>query len=97
MGNGSFPQKLKELRKKHKYTQHMLEILTGIDRTTISAYEKGTREPSFKNLIILADFFKVSLDYLCGRTNRDILDITNEDALTKKKLIAVLNNINKGD
>ena len=89
MGNGSFPQKLKELRKKHKYTQHMLEILTGIDRTTISAYEKGTREPSFKNLIILAD--------LCGRTNRDILDITNEDALTKKKLIAVLNNINKGD
>lgn len=93
MGNKSFSKKLKELRKSHKYTQYMLEILTGIDRTTISAYENGTREPSYKNLIILADFFKVSIDYLCGRTDRIIIDITNENNLTQKKIIALLSNI----
>lgn len=91
MTNEAFSKTLKELRKSRKYTQIMLEILTGIDRTTISSYENGTRDPSYKNLIILADFFKVSVDCLCGRTNRIILDITDESSLTQKKIIALLN------
>lgn len=90
MENKPFSKNLKELRKSYRYTQYMLEILTGIDRTTISAYENGTREPSYKNLIILADFFKVSIDYLCGRTSRILIDITNENDLTQKKIIALL-------
>jgi len=32
-------------------------------------YEYGTREPAHKNLIALADYFDVSLDYLVGRSD----------------------------
>ena len=42
---------------------------TGIEQTTISKYERGERIPTTDNLIILADFFNTSMDYLMGRTD----------------------------
>lgn len=91
MENKSFCKTLKMLRKEYKISQYLVEKNTNIDRTTISAYENGTRDPSYKNLLILADFFKVSLDFLCGRSDHIILDITNENTITQKKIIALLN------
>ncbi len=35
---------------------------------TYQRYEKGEREPSSTQLIALADYFDVSLDYLVGRS-----------------------------
>ena len=32
-------------------------------------YEQGKNEPNIEKLILLADFFDVSLDYLMGRTD----------------------------
>ena len=80
--------RLKDLRIEHKYTQSIVEELTGLDRTTISAYELGVREPSVDSLIKLADIYHVSLDYLCGRENRRNIDTTNLDATLHNKLIA---------
>lgn len=40
----SFSNIIKELREQKNFTQKMVEELTGIDRTTISAYEKGKSE-----------------------------------------------------
>ena len=88
-----FGKRLKKIRKDRGYTQIIVEKITGIDRSTISAYERGERKPSYDNLIILARLYKVSIDYLCGRTDRIIIDITNEDNLTQKKIIALLSNI----
>ena len=59
--------------------------VTGIDRTTISAYELAKREPSVSNLISLANYYKVTLDFLCGRNQRMIIDITDLDELSKIK------------
>jgi len=36
---------------------------------TVSRYETGTREPALQELIKIADYFHVSLDYLLERTN----------------------------
>jgi len=33
-------------------------------------YERGKRDPDSAKLILLADFFDVSLDYLLGRTDQ---------------------------
>ena len=33
-------------------------------------YEEGKAEPSIKKILLLADFFDVSIDYLVGRTDR---------------------------
>lgn len=34
-----------------------------------SRYERGTRTIPVEHLLILADFYKVSTDYILGRTN----------------------------
>ncbi len=59
---------LKKLRKERKMTQIALQIATGIDQALLSKYETGDRIPTTENLLILADFYRVSLDYLLCRT-----------------------------
>ena len=86
---------LKYLRKKKNVTQISAEKMTGIDRTTISAYELAKREPSVSNLISLANYYKVTLDFLCGRTQRMTVDITDLDEFSKNKIISIINNEDK--
>ena len=38
-------------------------------QNTLSRYETGKREADYKTLILFADYFDVSLDYLLGRTD----------------------------
>lgn len=62
-----FTERLKELRLKKGLTQTELGEKVGVTKQTIINYEKGTTEPSFENLIKLADLLEVSLDWLFGR------------------------------
>ncbi len=39
----------------------------GMAYTTYVSYEKGDREPNSESLVLLANFFNVSVDYLLGR------------------------------
>ena len=61
--------RLKELRKKRRITQQRLAIELSMSQNTISRYETGEREADYKTLILLADYFQVSIDYLLERTN----------------------------
>lgn len=61
--------RLKELRKKKHMTQQRLAIELNISQNTISRYETGANEADYKTLILLADYFQVSIDYLLERTN----------------------------
>ena len=49
-------------------TQAQLAEITGKTRQTISQYVNGISEPGYDTLVKIADHFKVSLDYLLGRT-----------------------------
>lgn len=62
-----FPQRLKELRLKKGLTQKDIADLVHVNRVTYTNWEKGNREPSFENLVKLADLLEVSLDWLFGR------------------------------
>ena len=62
-----FPQRLKEVRIKRGLTQTELGEKVGVKQNTFTNWEKGKREPSFENLIKLADLLEVSLDWLFGR------------------------------
>ena len=65
--------KLKELRKKRNITQLKLAMDLNMNQNTISRYETGQREAGYSDLIKIADYFEVSLDYLLERTdNPDI-------------------------
>lgn len=39
----------------------------GMAESTVSLYESGKRCPDIQTMIRFADYFNVSLDYLCGR------------------------------
>lgn len=49
-------------------TQIAVQMATGIDQALLSKYENGTRTPTTDNLLLLADFYRVSIDYLLCRT-----------------------------
>ena len=60
---------LKALRKAKKKTQLQVQIDTGIEQALLSKYETGLRVPPTETLIILADYYNVSMDYIMGRTD----------------------------
>lgn len=65
MKNG-FKENLKLLRLENNITQPKLATAIGVSSGLISLWENGLREPTMSNLIALAKFFHVSIDYLVG-------------------------------
>lgn len=66
-----FPaDRIRQLRKDSGMTQSQLALRLGIDRTTLTKYETGERKPDISAMYSIADFFKVSIEYLTGRSNQ---------------------------
>lgn len=69
-----FGQRLKELRKeKFGSMDKFCEVFSkatdcALSKASLSRWEQGTQEPSLSYLVLLADFFCVSPDYLMGRS-----------------------------
>ena len=61
--------RLRELRKAQGISQLKLAMDLNTNQNTISRYETGEREPGITELITLADYFDVSVDYLLKRTD----------------------------
>ena len=64
-----FNKRLSSLRMKEGIRQSELARQIGVAKSTISAYESCKTKPSIEVAILLANYFKVSLDYLFGRTD----------------------------
>ncbi|MFL0196453.1 helix-turn-helix domain-containing protein [Clostridium sp. WILCCON 0269] len=64
----SFGKRLKQLREEKELTQEELGKIVNLSKPTISKYEKDIIEANNSTLTMLADFFKVSTDYLLCRT-----------------------------
>lgn len=65
----NFAERIKELRLEQGMSQDTLGEIIGVKRFAVSTYERGQNYPEVRNLIILADYFGVSTDYLLGRTD----------------------------
>ena len=61
--------RLRELRKAKGISQLKLAMELNTNQNTISRYETGEREPGINELIGIANYFNVSVDYLLGRTD----------------------------
>ena len=55
--------RLKEIRKAKGISQLKLAMELNTSQNTISRYETGEREPGLVELINIADYFDVSIDY----------------------------------
>lgn len=59
--------RLRDLREDHDMTQAQIAAILGIDQRVYSIYETGKRDIPLPLLVTLADYYKVSTDYLLGR------------------------------
>lgn len=62
--------RLKDLREDRDLTQEFVGSLLNTTQQQYSKYENGVQEIPVHHLIILAKYYKTSLDYLVGLTNR---------------------------
>lgn len=64
-----FAKRLKELREEKGLSQSELarELGKEISNSALSLWELGKRIPRLDVVVILADYFRVSIDYLAGR------------------------------
>ena len=56
--------RLKEIRKKRGISQLKLAMDLNMNQNSISRYETGEREADYATLILFADYFNVSIDFL---------------------------------
>ena len=59
--------RIRELREESGLKLKELSKIIGVSESTMSLYENGKHEPDYTTLIKIADYFKVSLDYLLCR------------------------------
>ncbi len=62
-------ERLRKLRKDRKVLQQTMADELGVSLRSYQFYESGEYDPNLPNLIALADYFQVSLDYLVGRSD----------------------------
>ena len=59
---------LRKLRMNKGISQQRLAEVIGTSQQSINKYENHNVEPDISTLILLADYFQVSVDYLIGHT-----------------------------
>ena len=64
--NNIFSERLKTLRTEKQLGQIELASILDVSKGTISLWENGLREPKLSNLVTIARYFSVSIDYLAG-------------------------------
>lgn len=86
----NFSLKIKELRENLKLTQSEFADNLGVTQAALSAYEKGTRNPTFETIMLVSKKFNVSLDWLCGLS--EIKSLTTK-LTTYRDVFQILANI----
>ncbi len=62
-------QRLRDLREDMDMNQTQIAKMLNTSQTVYSRYERGFQTIPIEHLLILADFYNVSTDYILGRTN----------------------------
>ena len=62
--------RIRDLREDHDLTQKAIADYLMCDQSLYSKYERGERPLPLEAAVKLADYYKVTLDYLVGRENK---------------------------
>ena len=63
-------KRLRELREDHDLKQTDISDILKIKQTVYSRYERGFQNIPLEHLITLANYYKVSTDYILGLTDK---------------------------
>lgn len=92
-----FGSRIKYLRKNQNIKQRELAFLLDIHPSSISQYESGQRIPNDELKIKIADFFKVSVDYLIGHTSKEAENIFKPISKHQRALLKTCEDLNQID
>ena len=85
---------IRYLRKQYPVTQSQLAALIGKGQTTIGNWENGISEPNIEELLILSNYFDISLDVLVkidlAKTNYQLEKRREEGKPVSKKPVKYL-------
>ncbi|MCI9072301.1 MAG: helix-turn-helix transcriptional regulator [Lachnospiraceae bacterium] len=85
-----FNEKLLAIRKKQGLSQEELGMELQVSRQTISKWEAGQSYPDFQRLVMLSDYFGMSLDELVK--DIDVQDV-REKNLTDEKVASIFSDV----
>lgn len=86
----NFNEKLIELRKSKGLSQDELGNALGVSRQTISKWELAQSYPDFQRLVLLSDYFGLSLDALVK--DIEVQDVRDKN-LSEKQLSSIYEDI----
>ena len=78
--------RLKEIRKQEGISQEEIAKFLNITQSAYSNYENDNREPDYKTLVKLSEYFDVSIDYLFGLSSSPKSIDKNDCVLTQEEL-----------
>ncbi len=61
---------IRDLREDADLTQTQVAQVLGTSQTMYARYERGANEMPIRHLLTLCDLYKVSADYILGRTKK---------------------------
>ena len=64
-----YNERIREIREDNSLTQQKIAALLHIGQRTYADYESGKTRIPVDNLLILARFYNVSMDYITGASN----------------------------
>lgn len=85
--------RLKELRENRGLTQDEVADRLGVERATVSAYERNLGFPRAEKLEKLALLYRTSVDYILGLENRSAIyidDLTESQQETVRTIVETL-------
>lgn len=88
--NNIFPQRLRELRLATGETQRQVSENVGVIPATLSAYEKGVKNPTIDTIKKIAIYFDVSVDWLLGLSDNKNTERFTTYADVTKSIIELL-------
>ena len=65
----TFGEVLRSLRKQHHLTQSELAKALQVAESAVSMWERGRRRPDMEMMERIADYFKVDMNYLFGKSD----------------------------
>lgn len=88
----NFNDRLTDLRKKKGLSQEQLGYELGVSRQTVSKWELGQSFPDFQRLVLLSDYYEMSLDELVKGIDVSDVRVLNE---SEKQISSIYSDVER--
>lgn len=89
----NFNDRLTDLRRKRGLSQEQLGYELGVSRQTVSKWELGQSYPDFQRLVLLSDYYEMSLDELVKGVDVGDVRALNE---SEKQISSIYSDVEGG-